>query len=73
MGANGVGVWGLLGNLTDPSDGMQFWAMSQSTASLAMCCFASFLRLNITVVVIGSGFSGILREELNFSFPTWLT
>jgi hypothetical protein len=68
-----MGVCGVLGNLTDPSDGMRFWKTSQSTASLAMCCFASFLRLNITVVVIGSGFSGILREELNFSLPTWPT
>ncbi len=60
---DGLGVWrvlargrrrGCLGNLMEPSEGMNSFSMSQSIAFLAANCFAAFLELNVTGDVLNS-------------------
>jgi hypothetical protein len=63
--ALGAGCGRALGKETEPSEGMWWFAMSHSMASLAAYCFASFLRRKIVLPSPkGSGRSPMVTRQV---------
>lgn len=65
LGSGVCGAIGNFGNLTAPVEGMRALEISQSMASLEMNRLASFLREKEVRLLMGSGFSSMVTEQMN--------